>query len=626
MNWSDKMISYFASPGAMYYVQDELGVLKQPEMMQTCKEHNMIVIDYEDVVAFRLFYETNYRHVDKTYRPTSIINIMGDQFNTLPYDVLAAGVRIDLSSNRFFSNLDPAIIKHYPSELLPKLFELHQQLFQKLNRKATFDYLLENVFELSLQSIVNSVSLLKVAVDYYKKFDFNLPAVFYKRLNEMMVNNNFFDQEDVIKIFKCRGNFERFINKEWQLFVDSYHIENNEQIAEEAEKYGKQYFIDPYLQANVMNMIKPIEVENLADYEEWMHKGLIVKERAPLFYDDYSSFTREDWLQLACRIGEEQAKLLDEGIVPQHFTEHVSKANTAFQQWMETSYYSIRTLPAVPLPKMVHQIPHYLSRKADQKIALVVLDGMSFTQWHTIKKYLLDARFTLEEHAVFTWVPSVTSVARQSIFSGKEPRHFADTIDKTHKEKMYWQQFWEKEGFTKNYVAYEKSLGLEPYSSFNFIFQKMPNIRIYGAVIDVIDQIMHGAMQGLKTLQSEINNWLDSNYLVQFLSDLSVAGFEVYITSDHGNVEAIGRGRIPQGVTVDTKGERFRTYQSEYIRNQTALEHSDTVVWNDSALPDDYFVLLANDKRAFTQKNDKIVTHGGMHIEEVIVPFVKVTR
>ena len=610
----------------MYCVLDELNVLKQKEIAEALSEKNIMLFEYDDVIEFRLFYEKNYRHINKANRQILIIHGFDGQFNTLPYDVLNEGIRIDLSISRLFPQFDASVIQQCPSELLNKLFGLHQQVFTKLNRKATIDYLLENAFSIQMMSIFNNISLFKMALAYYKQFEADLPTVFYERLIEIVRQKSIFIQQDLMEIFISRKNFEQFINRQWQHFVHSYYQQKNNGIADGSEIYGGQYFIDPYVQSNITKIVKPIEVENMLDYEEWMHPGLTVKQKEPIFYDEYESFKREDWLKLASRIGEEQATLLEQGILTHDFVEQVSKANLSFQQWMLDSYCSMRTLPVVPTPKMVHQIPHYLSRKAEHKIALVVLDGMSFTQWYSIRGYLRESGFSFEEHAVFSWVPSVTSVARQSIFSGKEPRDFADTIDTTRKEKFYWEQFWEQEGFVKQYVAYEKSLGLEPYNSLNLIYRKMPNVRIYGAVIDVIDQIMHGATQGLKTIQSEIKTWLNSNYLVQFLTDLIAAGFEVYLTSDHGNVECTGRGRIPQGVTVETKGERFRTYQSKIIRDQTALEHPDTVIWDDTSLPDDYFVLLANDKRAFTTKNDKIVTHGGIHIEEVIVPFVKVTR
>lgn len=626
LNWPEKISSFFVNQGSIYYALDELNVLKQKEVAEVLSGKNIMLYKYDDAIEFRLFYEKHYRHVNKTNRQTLIVYGFEGQFNTLPYDVLSEGIQANLSISGLFPQFDASVIQQCPSELYSELFELHKHFFTKLNRKETIDYVLENAYRIQFGSILNSANLLKMVLAYYKKFETDLPTIFYNRLAEKIRKKHQLTQRELVDIFKSRDDFEYFINKQWQHFVQSYNQQKNYQITDGNENSIEQYFIDPYVRSNITSIVKPVEVRNTLDYEEWMQPGLRIKDKEPLFLNEYNSFNREDWLKLANRIGEEQAILMEQGVLTNNFVEQVSKANSSFQQWMKTSYFNMRTLPVLPLPKMVHQIPQYLSRKADSKVALLVLDGMSFTQWYIIKKYLGGKGFSFEEHAIFSWVPSVTSVSRQSIFSGKEPRYFGDTIDTTRKEKVYWEQFWEQEGFSRQHVAYQKSLGLERYNSLNFIYQQTPNVRIYGAVIDVIDQIMHGATQGLKTMQSEIKTWLKSNYLVQFLTDLIVAGFEVYVTSDHGNVECTGRGRILQGVTVETKGERFRTYQSEIIRNQTALENPDTITWDDTSLPKDYFVLLANDKRAFTPKNDKIVTHGGIHIEEVIVPFVKVTR
>jgi len=79
-------------------------------------------------------------------------------------------------------------------------------------------------------------------------------------------------------------------------------------------------------------------------------------------------------------------------------------------------------------------------------------------------------------------------------------------------------------------------------------------------------------------------------------------------------------------VTVESANQRLRIYQSENIRKHTAADYPDTLIWDNVNLPDDYYVLLAKNNDAFVPKNDRIITHGGIHIEEVIVPFVRIYR
>ncbi len=102
-------------------------------------------------------------------------------------------------------------------------------------------------------------------------------------------------------------------------------------------------------------------------------------------------------------------------------------------------------------------------------------------------------------------------------------------------------------------------------------------------------------------------------------------GFVTYITSDHGNVEALGIGRPAEGILAETKGERMRIYKD----NQLLKAGSASKIgreWSNIGLPPDTHVLLANSHEAFINEGDTILAHGGVSIQEVIVPFVKIWR
>ena len=66
--------------------------------------------------------------------------------------------------------------------------------------------------------------------------------------------------------------------------------------------------------------------------------------------------------------------------------------------------------------------------------------------------------FQFDEQTCFAWLPTVTSVSRQAIFSGLKPREFDDSIERTDKEESLWKTFWQNEGLKANEVMYRKSL------------------------------------------------------------------------------------------------------------------------------------------------------------------------
>ena len=48
--------------------------------------------------------------------------------------------------------------------------------------------------------------------------------------------------------------------------------------------------------------------------------------------------------------------------------------------------------------------------------------------------------------------------------------------------------------------------------------------------------------------------------------------------------------------------------------------------WGTVGLPEDYLALLAPARQAFIQENQLSVSHGGISIEELIVPLIQIEK
>ena len=77
---------------------------------------------------------------------------------------------------------------------------------------------------------------------------------------------------------------------------------------------------------------------------------------------------------------------------------------------------------------------------------------------------------------------------------------------------------------------------------------------------------------------------------------------------------------------AETRGERVRVYPTPELRAQVAGAFPFAHEWQPVGLPADYFPLVAGGRDAFVNPGDAIVGHGGVAIEEVIVPLVKFER
>ena len=146
-------------------------------------------------------------------------------------------------------------------------------------------------------------------------------------------------------------------------------------------------------------------------------------------------------------------------------------------------------------------------------------------------------------------------------------------------------------------------------------------------MIDKIDEMAHGAVLGNAGLHQIVQLWLKQEYLKKVLHDLvDELGFAVFLTSDHGNLECKGTGVLNQGVLADMKGERVRVYQNDVLRAQGIRQYAGARAWDGGGLPEDFKAMVLDGHASFTAKDQTIMAHGGISIEEVIVPFVRIGK
>jgi len=306
------------------------------------------------------------------------------------------------------------------------------------------------------------------------------------------------------------------------------------------------------------------------------------------------------------------------------------RVDAGFTGWLLKRYAGLVNLPPIP-PVMLHHLPRFLARQTDDdrqtKVALIVVDGLAMDQWLVVRNELAikEPGFRFREQAVFAWIPSLTAISRQATFAGKAPIFFPNSIQTTDKEPALWSQFWADHGYTTNQVVYIKGLGDSDLDSISEALSH-PQARIVGLVIDKIDKIMHGMEMGTPGMHNQVGLWAKKPYLSDILNLLLDHRFQVYLTSDHGNIEVVGCGRPAEGAVADLRGERVRIYPDATLRSKVKERFPNTLAWDSIGLPEDYLVLLAPPRQAFIQDTQRSVSHGGISIEELIVPLIQIER
>ncbi|MFQ5793950.1 MAG: BREX-3 system phosphatase PglZ, partial [Candidatus Bipolaricaulia bacterium] len=200
------------------------------------------------------------------------------------------------------------------------------------------------------------------------------------------------------------------------------------------------------------------------------------------------------------------------------------------------------------------------------------------------------------------------------------------SIYTTQKESALWTQFWVRQGLTSSEVAYDK--GLSEESSLIKVEEILshPKVCVVGLVVNKVDRIMHGMELGTAGMHNQVRQWAEQGFMEKLLDLLLNAGFKVFLASDHGNVEAKGCGRPSEGAVSELRGQRVRVYPDQILRARVKEHFPDAIEWLPLGLPEDYLPLLAPNRSAFVREEERIVGHGGISIEELIVPFIQIKR
>ncbi|WP_332029437.1 hypothetical protein, partial [Kaistella sp.] len=140
-----------------------------------------------------------------------------------------------------------------------------------------------------------------------------------------------------------------------------------------------------------------------------------------------------------------------------------------------------------------------------------------------------------------------------------------------------------------------------------------------------LDDKMH-ASTDYHDLKGLTENWIQRSNIRNDVQKLLANGFTVFLTSDHGNIQAQGWRNL-------TGGEKLGTNKSG-SRSQRHLEYTDQ--WLIDQLLSDNPGLTENvikENQSLYFKNNfsfssasSLVTHGGAHILEVLIPFVKISN
>ncbi|WP_288515927.1 PglZ domain-containing protein [uncultured Treponema sp.] len=561
-------------------VIDSQKYLEITEVQDRLIQEDYKVNFVEPGIQVRMKYELEVKGRKKT-----ILVITGKY--PLVDDMKESAFVVDLKPKDIFRNFDENAISGLSFNALSTIDSL--SIFNELSYEETIQFMLENLYGIDFQAWKLNKSkerCLAILISVYTNNE--KPN---KAINDFLENigKPYFGTK--VKDFSDKQKLLEFIN---------------------ALKSEEINFENPMLAKEIANLKITGSIEN--NIESKQEKDLqklinelfeFLTERIKTIGDQY-----KDWFEIAPKLGELGYAIfeLNNKEYFDKYNEILNTINNRFQLFVNNHYDSLFSMSGLRYPITIDKVQDYIAASTkNNKIAFIVIDGMNYWQWTLLKHYLENEKLNVEEKTTLSWLPSITAWARQSIFAGKKPNLLIDNATEGDLFKKYWMEKHQKMYYQ---VSYEKIKTEQKLSV------PSPDVLVAGFVVNALDEMMHENILGYEQLYSNTKLWIEKSGFCKSIKELKNAGFEIYISTDHGNVESELNLKLSAGQKslVHSRSKRFIQFDTEeqaasYIENH--LEYQ--LGKKDKSV---YF----KDTNGFGNPGEKVITHGGSHILELIIP------
>ena len=664
--WREEILREF-TPGIarLTVVDDPDCLLAETGIVEALRARGFEVVSLDDRIAFRFFYESRYRSRRDRGHLADLVAVFttGEAYeHAVAYDVWLAGRKLSFSLGTLFPRLSGPVVNALDRSDLDTLHVAQTQAppARRLGESGTCKFVLHHVFGIAPETMGQASDLLPVLLRlHYRRL--RLPWHLEHHLVEALRRKPAFRPWPLAQIVPDRDAFFAFLQERWPVFLDrvtSGAAAVREPLADYVPAFSGPAEL-PFDHADVRiyvdnlfleGALRPIAHRRAREVaESWARAGVAVDPRADrrrrldgLLKSVEASLPGDgarhhDWLAFGPRWAQVNALVFDPDADPAdedaraRYERIRDRIDERFTAWLRRRFDALHNLPA-STPVMLHHVPRALARRlhesADRKVALVVMDGLALDQWMVVRTVLADQRpgWRFREDTLFAWIPTLTMVSRQACFAGRLPRYFPTSIDSTGREPAAWKRFWGDEGLDAARVVYAKNLRESSDLETVVELVSRPRVRVAGLVVDAVDRIMHGMKLGGAGMHNQVRQWTRTGMLALLLDTLLDRGFEVFLTSDHGNVETTGCGAPREGSVADLPGRRVRIFSDSALRARVARRFPGALEWPASGLPENYLALLAPARRSFVRKAERPVAHGGVTLEEVVVPFVEIEQ
>lgn len=364
--------------------------------------------------------------------------------------------------------------------------------------------------------------------------------------------------------------------------------------------------------------------------------------------------TFEEWANLYQKLiyWELQLENIEDAGMFEILESQKSEANTQFGKFIDKNYPSwfepLTEAPTLSHTLFKNKIVPELSK--EQPTLLVVIDNLRYDQWKAFEPIVNNYYKKVAETPFYSILPTATQYARNAIFSGLMPsdmeklhpdlwKNDTDEGGKNLHEDEFLKAQLKRLGLSHLKTEYHKITNLKTGKKLVDNFKSLKDNDLTVVVYNFVDMLSHSKteMDVVKELASNdkayrslTQSWFKNSPLLEMIQQAQQLGFKLILTTDHGTINVKNPSKVigdkDTSLNLRYKTGRSLTYEDKdvLVAKDPKNIHLPSITMSSSFIfaKGDLFFAYPNNYNHYVSYYRNTYQHGGVSLEEMIIPFV----
>ena len=329
------------------------------------------------------------------------------------------------------------------------------------------------------------------------------------------------------------------------------------------------------------------------------------------------------------------------------------EANSAFVKYVKKNYERWVTTEDHPLLSYeLFKNRVFPLLDGGERVFVILIDNFRLDQWKVVKP-ILSEYFTFDEELYFSILPTATQYARNAIFSGLMPDRIAKMfpdlwVDEDEEEgknlneapliQTQLDRFRKRYTFSYNKIN-ESQFGEKIIQNFSQLERHPLNV----CVLNFIDMLSHARTESkmIRELaytdaayRSLTESWFRHSSALDLFKKIAEKDYTVILTTDHGTIHVDNPVKVIADRNTNTnlryKVGKNMSYNPKQVYEIKAPERYGLPSPNVSSAyifaTNRDFLAYPNNYNYYVSYYKDTFQHGGISMEEMMVPFVTMKR